>query len=157
MRQKSHKMDQSTRWVIGHQITPKQTTGNYDLVIGETPAHVPGPPPHFHNNYNEVFLVMEGEMDFVIDGKPRKVGPGETVDLPPGCLHTLSNNSDSPCKWVNIHSPKGFLDFFDQMGVSASEDNAFQKSVDPEIIQKVIKHAAEFDMVITMEVPHPNE
>ncbi len=127
------------------------------MVIGETPAHVPGPPPHYHNSMSEVFVVMEGEMDFVVNGKPRKVVAGESVDLPPGTLHTFRNNSDAPCKWVNIHSPKGFLKFFDHMGVSAAEENAFEKSVDQEIIQKVIKHAPEYDMIITMEVPHPSE
>lgn len=157
MRQKSHKMNKSTKWVIGHQITPKETTGDYDLVIGETPAHVPGPPPHYHNNYSEVFLVVEGEMDFVINGEPRKVVAGESVDLPPGTLHTFGNNSDATCKWVNIHSPKGFMQFFDQMGVSTEEDKAFEKSIDDQLIQKVIQHASEFDMVITTEVPHPSE
>ena len=34
MRQKSHKMNESTKWVIGHQVTPKETTGDYDLIIG---------------------------------------------------------------------------------------------------------------------------
>ena len=157
MRQKSHKMDKSTKWVIGHQVTPKETTGNYDLVIGETPAQVPGPPPHYHESYSEVFVVMEGQMDFVIDGQPRTVTAGESVDLPPGTLHTFSNNSDKACKWVNIHSPKGFLKFFETMGVSAAEDDAFQKSVDEALIQKVIQEAPEFDMVITMGAPHPSE
>ena len=157
VRQKSHKMNKSTKWVIGHQITPKETTGDYDLVIGETPAHVPGPPPHYHEKYSEAFIVIEGEMDFVIDGQPRTVVAGESVDLPPGTLHTFSNNSDSACKWVNIHSPKGFLEFFEQMGVSTEEDGAFEKSVDDKLIQKVIQQAPQFDMVITMGAPHPSE
>jgi len=155
VRQKSHKMNESTKWVIGHQITPKKTTGDYDLVIGETPAHVPGPPPHYHNSFSEVFVVMEGEMDFIIDGEPRKVTAGESVDLAPGTLHTFGNNSDARCKWINIHSPKGFLRFFEQMGVSVKEDNAFEKSVHEEVIQKVLQTAAEYDMLITREAPHP--
>ena len=143
--------------MIGHQITPKETTGDYDMVIGQTPAHVPGPPPHYHNNFSEVFVVMEGELDFVVNGEPRKVTAGESVDLPPGTLHTFSNNSDASCTWINIHSPKGFLKFFDEMGVSCEEEGAFEKSVQPELIQKVIQQAPDFDMVITMEVPHPSE
>lgn len=150
-------MNNSTKWVIGHKITPKETTGDYDLVIGKTPAQVSGPPPHYHESYSEVFVVIEGEMDFVIDGQPRTVIAGESVDLPPGTLHTFSNNSDKACKWINIHSPKGFLKFFEQMGVSVEEDGAFQKSIDGALIQKVIQEAPEFDMVITMEAPHLSE
>ena len=96
-------------------------------------------------------------MNFVINGEPRTVVAGESVDLPPGTLHTFGNNSNASCKWVNIHSPKGFMQFFDQMGVSTEEDKAFEKSIDDQLIQKVIQHASEFDMVITTEVPHPSE
>lgn len=156
MRQISHKMSKTSKWVIGHQITPLESTGDFDLVIGMTPAQVPGPPPHYHKNFSEVFLVTEGEMEFVINGEPRIVKAGESVDLSPGTLHTFTNNSSAPCKWVNIHSPKGFLSFFQQLGVSASEENAFQKSIDKELIQKVIQRAPEFDMLITTEAPLPN-
>ncbi len=27
-----------TRWVLGHRITPQKTTGDFDLVTGETPT-----------------------------------------------------------------------------------------------------------------------
>ena len=58
-----------SKWVLGHKITPQTVTGDLDLVIGETPSNTPGPPPHYHNAYHEVFLVTEGEMEFVINGK----------------------------------------------------------------------------------------
>lgn len=127
------------------------------MVIGVTPAKVPGPPPHYHSQFSEVFLVTEGEMEFVINGEPRIVKAGESVDLAPGTVHTFSNNSEVPCKWINIHSPKGFLSFFEQLGVSASEDDAFRKSIAQERIQKVIQSAPKFDMLITTEALRPNE
>ena len=144
-------MNTKPRWVLGHRISPKEISGNYDLVIGETPAHVPGPPPHFHQGYNEVFLVVEGEMNFVVDGEPRVVKAGESVDLPPNTLHTFGNSSDKPCKWINIHSPKGFLSFFDDVGVDESEQEAVSKSVAPSVIEKVMQVAADYDMHIVLE------
>ena len=127
---------------------PQQATGDYDLVIGETPAHTQGPPPHRHETYHEVFLVTEGEMEFVVDGEPKSVKAGESVNLSPNSVHTFSNNSDSPCKWVNIHSPKGFLSFFEDMGIPESEVDAPSKSVDGQLIQKVVQTAAQYDMII---------
>ncbi len=138
----------STRWVIGHKITPVQVSGDYDMVIGQTPAHVPGPPPHYHRDYNEVFLVTEGEMEFVVDGEVRTVRAGESVDLPPDTFHTFSNKSDQPCTWINIHSPKGFYDFFKDMGIPENEEDAMVKSVDEAVIRKVMQVAVQYDMHI---------
>jgi hypothetical protein len=73
---------------------------------------------------------------------------GESVDIPPKTLHTFANKSERPCKWINIHSPKGFRDFFEQMGVPENEENAIEKSLAPEIINKVMATASEFDMII---------
>ena len=87
-------------------------------------------------------------MDFVVDGSQINIKAGESVDIPPKTLHTFSNNSDKPCKWVNIHSPKGFRGFFDEMGIPENESNAIEKSVAPEIINKVMQSASDFDMII---------
>ncbi len=149
MRQKSHKMKQSTtKWVLGHKVTPYDTTGNYDIMFAETPAHVQGPPPHSHNSFDESFLIIEGEMEFFIDGEVKVVSAGESVDLPKNTLHTFSNKTDKVCKWVNIHSPKGFRNFFEKLGISEDEENAQERSVAPSIIQEVIQTAADFDMLI---------
>ncbi|NNG10488.1 MAG: cupin domain-containing protein [Arenibacter sp.] len=142
----------NTKWVLGHKVTPYDTSGDYDLMLGETPAHVQGPPPHSHNSYKESFLIIEGEMEFFMNGKTQVVRAGESVDIPLKTLHTFANKSNQPCKWVNIHSPKGFRDFFEKMGVPAADDKAQEKSIDPRIIQEVIQTAGDFDMNIAMQV-----
>ena len=63
-------------------------------------------------------------------------------------MHTFANKSDRPCKWINIHSPKGFRTFFDQIGIPENEENAIEKSLAPEVINRVITTAPEFDMII---------
>jgi mannose-6-phosphate isomerase-like protein (cupin superfamily) len=139
-----------TKWVLGHKISPQLATGDYDLVFGESPSHTPGPPPHHHNNYHEVFLVAEGEMEFIINGKKTVIRQGESINLPPKTLHTFSNNSSKVCKWVNIHSPKGFLRFFDNLGVSIDELDAMNKSIDKTILDRVLATAADYDMHIKL-------
>lgn len=149
VRQKSYKMEKSnSKWVLGHKVTSYKTSGDYDLMLAETPPNVQGPPPHLHNSFKESFLIIEGEMEFFVNGEIKKIKAGESVDIPPKTLHTFGNKSDLPCKWVNIHSPKGFNAFFEQMGIPAELEDAQMKSVAPEIIQKVIETAGEFDMII---------
>ena len=137
-------------WVLGHKVSPQKLSANYDLAIGESQTGVPGPPPHHHDNYHESFYIVEGEMDFVINGAPKKVSKGESIDIPPGTLHTFQNSGKELCKWVNIHSPKGFSDFFSKYGVPDSEPEAMKKSVAPEIIQDVLKTAPDYDMKIQL-------
>lgn len=151
MRQKSHKMSDTTTYIVmGHRVTPCHTSGDYDLVMGVTPGGMQGPPPHIHQTYNEVFVVMKGEMEFVLDGISRRVGAGDMVDIPPGCLHTFANNTDVSCTWMNIHSPKGFRAFFETFGVPAAEEGANQRSLSPGRIQEVLERAADFDMQIQL-------
>ena len=135
-------------WVIGHKITPHNPSGNYDMVIGETPPNVPGPPPHHHNKFNELFLVLEGEMEFMINGETIRASVGESVNLLPNTIHTFKNTSENQCRWINIHSPKGFLGFFEEFGINANEVNAFEKSIDENVIKNVIQKAESFDMII---------
>ncbi|MEX0290042.1 MAG: cupin domain-containing protein [Flavobacteriaceae bacterium] len=138
----------NTKWVLGHKVTPHDTSGNYDLMVAETPPFVGGPPPHLHHSYKESFLIIEGEMEFFINGEFKVVKAGESIDIPPKTLHTFGNKSDQTCKWVNIHSPKGFRDFFEKMGVPENEEDAQVKSIAPEIVKSVVETAADFDMII---------
>ena len=149
VRQISHEMNaNNTKWVLGHKVTSYDTTGDYDLMMAETPPNMQGPPPHSHASYKEIFLIVEGEMEFFVNGAKTVKKAGESLDVAPGTLHTFSNTSEAPCKWINIHSPKGLYKFFETFGVPTEEENAASKSLHPEIIQKVLATAADFDMTI---------
>ena len=139
-----------TKWVLGQKVTPFDTSGNYDLMMAETPPHVDGPPPHSHNAFEESFLIIEGELEFMVGGEVKTVGAGESIDVPPNTIHTFRNTSDSTCKWVNIHSPKGFRRFFEEIGVPVEEQNAREKSITQEMIGLVIERAPGYDMHIKM-------
>lgn len=140
--------DANTKWVLGHKVTAYDTSGNYDLMLAETPPHAPGPPPHLHHAYEESFLVVEGEMEFMVNGEARRVKAGEFIDVPPRTLHTFRNPGDQPCRWVNVHSPKGFRAFFEKVGIPCQEEDAPAKSVAPAVIQQVLSTAGDFDMHI---------
>lgn len=135
---------------LGHTVTVHNPSGNYDLVEGVTPLNVPGPPPHYHSGYNELFFVVDGKMEFIVDGNAIVVSAGESIDLPPGTLHTFTNIGEGSCRWLNVHSPKGFVSFFEQFGVDAEAENAFLKSVDSQVIKQVLEQAAGFDMHIKL-------
>jgi len=131
---------------LGHKMTVMNPSGNYDMIEGTTLPGVPGPPPHYHATYCETFYVLEGRMEFLINDTTVIVETGDSIDLPPHTAHTFKNLGDTPCRWLNIHSPKGFLSFFQQFGVPSDLENAFEKSVGQNIIADVLKKAESFDM-----------
>ena len=45
---------------------------------------MPGPPVHVHPNSEESFDVLEGELEFLVDGKWSTVGAGGSVTVPAG-------------------------------------------------------------------------
>jgi mannose-6-phosphate isomerase-like protein (cupin superfamily) len=72
VRQKSHKMkNNQPLWILGHKIQLHETTGDYDLAQFVTPAKSQGPPPHSHHKYEESFLIVEGEMEFMVNGETK--------------------------------------------------------------------------------------
>jgi mannose-6-phosphate isomerase-like protein (cupin superfamily) len=69
---------------------------------------------HFHNTCEEMFVILEGEAQFTIDGRT------STLKAPAGALcrmghsHAIYNATDKPVQWMNINvsAIKGAYDAF---------------------------------------------
>ncbi len=58
---------------------------------------------HVHPGYEEATLVMEGEIEAVLEGETRILGPGDILLAPAGAKHTITNQSDEPAKVLAIY------------------------------------------------------
>lgn len=67
-----------------------------DLAPGSQPH-----PPHRHV-HEEMFAVVEGTVDFTVNGESTRLGPGSVGYAASGDEHGLRNNSGSPCRYVVI-------------------------------------------------------
>ncbi len=69
---------------------------------------------HFHNQCEEMFIILDGESQFTIDGRTSLLkGPaGAPVRI--GHSHAIYNSSDKPVQWMNINVglEKNFYDAF---------------------------------------------
>ena len=81
-----------------------------DLMLSEyllEPGTEPGD-PHYHANHTDAFYVLEGELEFVLDGKPVRATAGTLVVAPRGEVHAFPVAIGGPARFLNIHTPGGF-------------------------------------------------
>jgi quercetin dioxygenase-like cupin family protein len=71
-----------------------------------------GPPLHYHLNEDEWFVVQEGRVEFLVDGKKKEVAPGGVVYLPRNVVHTYRNIGNKALRQLVSMSPSGFETFF---------------------------------------------
>ena len=135
-------------WVLGHKVRPLATDDAYGMVEIVTPAGVQGPPPHFHKEESEFFLIIKGTLDVMRDGVWSRVSAGSFVELPAKTVHTFVNKTDEDVVWITGWRPKGFQKFFSDFGVASSELDASAKSVSSEIIGRVMKDSESYGMFV---------
>ena len=81
--------------------------------------HIPpggGPGPHRHD-FEETFILLEGEVEFTFRGEHSTARAGATVQVPANAPHQFHNASSVPARLLCICSPAGQEEFFAQVGV----------------------------------------
>ncbi len=70
---------------------------------------------HFHNNGEEMFVILDGEAQFTIDGHTSLIKGPAGVPSKVGHSHAIYNPTDKPVQWMNINVSliKGEYDNFD--------------------------------------------
>jgi quercetin dioxygenase-like cupin family protein len=67
---------------------------------------------HYHKIMEESFLIIEGELDFHINGKLVKCSKGDLITAEPGDAHYIINSSDKISKAVFMLAPFQLQDKF---------------------------------------------
>ncbi len=53
--------------------------------------------------YEEVFVILEGDIEVIIHGELRRIQAGNIVVIPANAWHEFKNRSSQPALMVNIH------------------------------------------------------
>ncbi len=96
-------------------VTGNDTNGRFcvfDMLI----APGGGPAPHRHD-FEETFIVLEGEVETTFRGTKQTIRAGETVNIPANAPHMFHNVSSSPARLICICAPSMQEDFFKEVGV----------------------------------------
>src|SRR6478609_7835787 len=96
-------------------VAGADTAGRYTLID----MHVPpggGPPPHRHD-FEEMFTILDGEIELTFRGVRAVATAGETINVPANAAHVFRNVSERPARLLCLCSPAGQEEFFKEVGV----------------------------------------
>jgi quercetin dioxygenase-like cupin family protein len=96
-------------------VTGAQTAGRYCLIDMLVP-NGGGPPPHRHD-FEEMFTLLEGELEFTFRGQSLTVRAGSTVNVPANAPHAFKNVSGATARMLCMCTPAGQDEFFLAVGI----------------------------------------
>jgi mannose-6-phosphate isomerase-like protein (cupin superfamily) len=81
---------------------------------------------HFHNECEEMFVILDGEAEFTIDGRTSVLKGPAGAPVRAGHSHALYNPTDHPLQWMNINV--GMINSYDAFNLGDAHTGA---AIDP--------------------------
>lgn len=141
-------------WLLGDLYTFKamsEDTGGAYAIWETTSPPENGPPPHRHHREDEIFYVLDGELEFLVDDDVFRGGPGTFLRIPKGTMHTFKNVGTAPARFLVTVVPGGFEKFFLEAGEPATDKDSPPAQEGPPDVEKLVATAAKYDC----EIPPP--
>ena len=97
-------------------ISGEQTGGSYAVIDMLIPPGG-GPGSHSHDEIQEMFYVVDGEIEFKMEGKKHTAAKGSFVNIPfGGGVHYFKNTTDTIAHLLCTVVPAGLDSFFKEIG-----------------------------------------
>ncbi len=106
----THKWNGSSYRTI---LSTAETDGAMSITYGEA-GPFNGPPAHVHDNEDEIFVVLDGEIEFEVNGKRFLRGPLGTAFVRRGQPHSFRTGPNG-ARCLTLLTPGGFEGFFIEM------------------------------------------
>lgn len=110
------------------KVSSASTNGAYTILELSLPAGA-GAPVHIHQREDEVFYILEGTCEILINGETHLAETGAVVVLPKNTAHAFRNTGASPNCILITATPGGLDTYFQEL--------AQVQSTDPEAAQKI--------------------
>lgn len=110
-----------SHFVLGETLTPMLTNAMGSAIEIFDTKGIPGggPPPHTHA-WEEIYVVLSGQMDVHVDGTTRRLGPGGYAHVPAGTPHGYTTLDHT--HFLTIVSRGNASKFFKQVATEVSMD-----------------------------------
>lgn len=117
----SPESEQSLAWwfldslVVEHRCAPGMSTVVLEMTLPVGAA----PPLHVHDDLDDTWYILQGEMVVQCGGEELVVGAGHWVSMPRGVPHTFRVVGDRSARILLVHDNASFRDFVREVGVPA--------------------------------------
>jgi quercetin dioxygenase-like cupin family protein len=103
-------------------LSGADTAGKYCLIDMSVPR-CGGPGPHRHD-FEEMFHVLEGEVEFTFRGEHHVIKAGMTVNIPANAPHFFTNQQHAKLRMLCMCAPACQDDFFLAVGTPVASRTA---------------------------------
>jgi quercetin dioxygenase-like cupin family protein len=111
-------------------LSGTETAGKFCLIDMHIP---PGGGPGLHrHNFEETFMLLEGEIEATFRDEKTVVRAGETLHIPANAPHRFENVSGDAVRLLCICSPAGQEEFFREVGVPVATRTTAPPKPSPE-------------------------
>jgi quercetin dioxygenase-like cupin family protein len=138
-------------------VSGADTAGRYTVID----MHVPpggGPPPHRHD-FEEMFTILDGEIELTFRGFSAVARAGDTINVPANAPHVFRNASQHPARLLCLCSPAGQEEFFKEVGVPVAHRTeappALDETATAAFIAKAIALAPKYRTELLLDKPKP--
>ena len=124
----------------------EDTGGSLVLLEARVPP-LGGPPPHIHHAEDEFFWMLEGELEFLTNGRTFTANAGSFVYVPKGTTHCFKNVGTQTTRMLAAFTPAGIEGMFFEVGRPATEGSSPARP-DQEEIEKLLAAAPRYNVEI---------
>jgi len=97
------------------------TGGALCLLVDEPPAGW-SLPAHRHRNESETIHIVCGHFEMQVEGDRSRLGPGDSIHIPRGAVHSGANVGDQAGRRIVVFSPAGIEGFFLETGAATASE-----------------------------------
>jgi quercetin dioxygenase-like cupin family protein len=130
-----------SNFVLGETLRPLLThaMGSAVEVFDTSGPAEAGPPPHRHP-WEEIYVVLSGQLEVTVDGATQTIGAGDAAHVPANAVHSYRNVTDA--HFLTISTQGDAAAFFAEV--------ASQVQMNPPDIAGVVRVAAGHDIEFVM-------
>ena len=130
---------EASHFIVGETMRPKLTNamGSAFEIFDVTGTPGGGPPPHRHK-WEEIYVVLSGEMDVFVDGKTTRLKAGDFAHVPADTPHGYATLDET--HFLTIVSKGNASKFFKEL----ADDVEMNPPDIPEMVRVGAKHGITF-------------
>lgn len=114
-------------------VSNEQSEGRYTIMIGRWLSTF-AVPPHYHKKHSETFYIVDGEVEWTVEGETRVLRAGDALYVPPNAVHSVRVLGGKNMHNILIYEPGGYEDQVDYKMNYTKEELE-----DPEIKDRIRK------------------